>query len=161
MSGRRHRLEWRPADPCALNAQRVLPQVAAGFLALGREVLAGEPAPRELHALRLAGKRLRYSLELFREFYGPELGQVLRTLKKLQRMLGEISDCDATETLIRAGGLADAEGARELLRNVAEKRTEATRLFLSRWRSLLGSADLETAWTSALASGPGRPGDSH
>lgn len=48
----------------------------------------------ELHAMRIAVKRLRYTLEIFRSLFDGEAEPVLETLKKLQDLLGEVHDCD-------------------------------------------------------------------
>jgi CHAD domain-containing protein len=48
----------------------------------------------ELHAMRVAVKRLRYTLEIFRSLFDGETEPVLETLKKLQDLLGEVHDCD-------------------------------------------------------------------
>ena len=160
MSGTRHRPGWDAAESSASNGRRVLPHLASEFLALGGEVFAGTPTPERLHDLRLAGKRLRYSLELFRESYGPELESILRTLKKIQRMLGRISDCDATERLVRSTGLADAEGAAELLQAIKLDRNATTRMFLLRWRRFFLSTEAVEAWARALGDhAPGGPDD--
>ncbi|MHC1709072.1 MAG: YfcE family phosphodiesterase [Methanomassiliicoccales archaeon] len=46
------------------------------------------------HALRIAGKHLRYALEAFREAYPDGLDNDLKALKKLQDTVGELHDCD-------------------------------------------------------------------
>jgi len=46
------------------------------------------------HELRIAGKRLRYVLEAFRDAYPDRLEGELRTLKALQDVVGELHDCD-------------------------------------------------------------------
>jgi len=46
------------------------------------------------HALRIAGKHLRYALEAFRDAYPDGLDDDLKTLKKLQDTVGELHDCD-------------------------------------------------------------------
>ncbi|MHC1681064.1 MAG: YfcE family phosphodiesterase [Methanomassiliicoccales archaeon] len=46
------------------------------------------------HALRIAGKHLRYALEAFRDTYPDGLDDDLKTLKKLQDTVGELHDCD-------------------------------------------------------------------
>ena len=52
-----------------------------------------EPTIDELHQLRIAGKRVRYSLELFRTIFPNELHQQTYGLvEKLQTRLGEIND---------------------------------------------------------------------
>lgn len=48
----------------------------------------------ELHAMRIAAKRLRYTLEIFRPLVGEEAAGFVEKLKKLQDLLGEIHDCD-------------------------------------------------------------------
>jgi len=57
--------------------------------------VAGHPERvEELHAMRIAGKRLRYTLELFRPVLGGEAALFLEKLKEMQDLLGEIHDCD-------------------------------------------------------------------
>lgn len=46
------------------------------------------------HALRIAGKHLRYALEAFRGAYQDGLEDELRTLKGLQDVVGDLHDCD-------------------------------------------------------------------
>ncbi len=46
------------------------------------------------HALRIAGKHLRYALEAFRDAYEDGLEEDLKVMKKLQDTVGELHDCD-------------------------------------------------------------------
>jgi len=48
----------------------------------------------ELHAMRIAGKHLRYTLEIFAPIYGNTLDPHIRAMKNLQDLLGEIHDND-------------------------------------------------------------------
>lgn len=48
----------------------------------------------ELHEMRIAAKRLRYTVEAFARYHRSTLGDALRVAKKLQDLLGEIHDCD-------------------------------------------------------------------
>ncbi|MFC1714578.1 CHAD domain-containing protein [Candidatus Poribacteria bacterium] len=48
----------------------------------------------ELHAMRIAAKRLRYTMEVFEPLYRGDLKQPLKTVRKIQTMLGDIHDCD-------------------------------------------------------------------
>jgi CHAD domain-containing protein len=51
--------------------------------------------PAALHELRIAGKELRYLLELYGSLYDPAvLAGVVRELKQLQDNLGEFQDCE-------------------------------------------------------------------
>lgn len=57
--------------------------------------VAGHPERvEELHAMRIAAKRLRYTLEVFRSLLGGEATLFLEKLKEMQDLLGEIHDCD-------------------------------------------------------------------
>lgn len=78
--------------------------------------LGPSPATPDLHRLRIAAKRFRYLLELFRSLYpeGP-VGDVLRDLRQLQDLLGGVQDTvvqlHRLETLagrLLAGGSAPA-----------------------------------------------------
>jgi CHAD domain-containing protein len=48
----------------------------------------------ELHALRIAAKKLRYTLEIFAPLYPGELKDPLQACRKIQDTLGEMHDCD-------------------------------------------------------------------
>lgn len=46
------------------------------------------------HAMRIAAKRLRYTLEVFRPLFGKALEKFIAAARHAQQMLGEIHDCD-------------------------------------------------------------------
>jgi CHAD domain-containing protein len=46
------------------------------------------------HAMRIAAKRLRYTLEIAKPAYAEELDDIIDATKKLQTFLGDIHDCD-------------------------------------------------------------------
>jgi CHAD domain-containing protein len=48
----------------------------------------------ELHAMRIAAKRLRYTMEVFAPLYPDELKEPLRTVRDVQEIIGDIHDCD-------------------------------------------------------------------
>lgn len=48
----------------------------------------------ELHAMRIAAKRLRYTLEIFAPIYPGEMKTALQAVRKVQESLGDIHDCD-------------------------------------------------------------------
>ena len=48
----------------------------------------------ELHAMRIAAKRLRYTMEVFAPLYDDGLKQPLQTVREVQDVLGDIHDCD-------------------------------------------------------------------
>ncbi len=55
----------------------------------------------ELHAMRIAAKHLRYTMEIFSPIYPGELKTQIQTLRKNQDLLGEIHDCDVWESLLQ------------------------------------------------------------
>ena len=48
----------------------------------------------ELHQMRIAAKRLRYTLELAAPYFGPDVAAAIREVKNLQELLGTIHDAD-------------------------------------------------------------------
>ncbi len=53
------------------------------------------------HQLRIATKRLRYTLEFFQDVLTPETGDVIKALKKLQDHLGDLQDAVVASNLLR------------------------------------------------------------
>jgi CHAD domain-containing protein len=56
--------------------------------------LAAPEQQKRHHAMRIAAKRLRYTLELARPVYSGNLAEILDSVKRVQTLLGEIHDCD-------------------------------------------------------------------
>ncbi len=48
----------------------------------------------ELHAMRIAAKRLRYEMEIFAPLYPEELKSYMQAIRKAQETLGNVHDCD-------------------------------------------------------------------
>lgn len=99
------------------------------------EVILDDTPVTTLHALRIDCKRLRYTLEFFREVLGPETEQVIRDVIAIQDHLGNLQDADVAVELLsnfldearQQGELskADLAGVRAYLRY---RRQEARRL---------------------------------
>lgn len=55
----------------------------------------GDPNDRQQHhAMRIAAKRLRYTLEIARPVYPGKLEEALEAAKTVQSLLGDVHDCD-------------------------------------------------------------------
>ncbi len=54
-----------------------------------------------LHQLRLAAKRLRYTIEFFREILGKEAGDVIAVVVEMQDHLGALNDADVAQGMLR------------------------------------------------------------
>ncbi len=48
----------------------------------------------QLHAMRIAAKRLRYTMEIFEPLYAGDLKRFIQVVKTVQEMLGDIHDAD-------------------------------------------------------------------
>jgi len=59
-----------------------------------QDSLTDPRARQRHHAMRIAAKRLRYTVEIARPVYPGRLKSTLAAVKNLQGMLGEIHDCD-------------------------------------------------------------------
>lgn len=55
----------------------------------------------QFHALRIEFKKLRYTLEYFREVLGPEAKQVINDIKGLQDHLGDLNDAQVASQILR------------------------------------------------------------
>ena len=81
---------------------------------------AGLTDKKALHKMRIAEKRVRYSLEALREAAVPPVDRVSPILEELQERLGEINDHDAARALLlgwRDG--SEDDGMRELFAYIA------------------------------------------
>jgi CHAD domain-containing protein len=133
------------------NARKYLPQLVAEYFGHGRELLSRRPKPAELHALRLATKRLRYTLELFRPCYGPGLGIRIAALRELQQLLGDINDTVAAErTLVAVLNGASAQRTRieSFLHRQGELKADE---FRKQWSEVFDAPGQERWWTGYLA----------
>ncbi len=64
-------------------------------------VAVPNPPVTRLHALRIACKRLRYSLEFFREVLGPETKGLINQVVEMQDHLGELQDAVVASGILR------------------------------------------------------------
>ena len=101
-----------------------------------------------LHILRIAGKRLRYTLEFFREVLGADATTLIARVTTLQDHLGMLHDADVAAHLAReflassAAGLS-AETIQAVGRYLASREKEVARLrrtLPAVWRPLVGDA---------------------
>jgi hypothetical protein len=90
----------RPGTRLGGAARRIAAQRVADMLQFDEAVR--DPANvRELHDLRIAAKRLRYTLEVLGGVLGPSAALVEAEARALQDVLGEIHDCDVLAPRLR------------------------------------------------------------
>jgi hypothetical protein len=88
-----------PKAPLSVNAREILKVRIAEFYHY-TPIVHDEKAGVLLHELRIAAKRLRYTLEMFREVFGA-IGDVqIDRVKNIQEALGDLHDCDVRIELI-------------------------------------------------------------
>jgi CHAD domain-containing protein len=56
----------------------------------------------QMHALRIEYKKLRYTVEYFREVLGAQAKEVINDIKKLQDHLGDLNDADVATEILRS-----------------------------------------------------------
>jgi hypothetical protein len=88
-----------PNAPLDVNARRIL-RVRIGEFYSYEPIVANPLATIDLHNLRIAAKRLRYTLELFAGVFGDEGKRQIDRVKAIQEALGTLHDLDVRIALI-------------------------------------------------------------
>ncbi len=65
------------------------------------ETIMDQPTVAQLHALRITGKYLRYTLEFFSEVLAADAKNLIRDIVSVQDKLGALHDADVASELIR------------------------------------------------------------
>lgn len=136
------RMKLKASQSVVQNARELLPKLARKYFEAGRDAVSGKRPPDELHRFRLETKRFRYTLELFRPVYGPQLDRYLNALRGLQGALGKVSDYEAIQRVVDGDRALKSEINQQLKQRVKDLRN-AWRAFdsegtLKRWRTYLG-----------------------
>ena len=94
-------MKWKPSGTAAESARAALPKAAQKYFEAGRNAADGKRSPKELHKFRIATKKFRYTLELFRPVYGPSLERYIDGLRDLQSILGKLNDHHTLKPLLK------------------------------------------------------------
>lgn len=125
----------------AETASSMLPDLAREFFETGRRAFLEDDA-EGLHQFRIAGKRFRYTLEIFADVYGPALERKLKALKTLQDALGDLNDVATARTLL------ESEAALQFL----DRRESEVRGSLKKvWKAKFSRAKTEHDWCAFLS----------
>ena len=118
------------------------------------EVLALEPfvhdegAAAKHHELRIAIKRLRYTMEIVSPLYERGLADQISLMKRFQDLLGEMHDCDVwiQEFNVEMESMpADARyGVSKVLTHLSETRKSRYMNFASLWNDAIFTGQLDT-----------------
>ena len=123
-------------------AERIISKCRKEFLDQSEAIYYPHSIQR-LHRMRIAGKHLRYAVELFLEVLGPDAEVLAEETKKMQGYLGDVHDCDVWTTQLRDRAL-NGKGKNEppanerkaaiwLMSEFQRRRTKAYRKALALW----------------------------
>jgi CHAD domain-containing protein len=82
------------------SAQQATPKLAGKFLERGKKAARANASLPDLHACRVAARKFRYALELLGPVSNSPLNAWLPDLRRVQTMLGEITDYQAARELV-------------------------------------------------------------
>lgn len=143
------RLVWNERSTAGANARRVLPQIMAEYFAEVRKALKAKPSPANLHKVRLASKKVRYTLELFKPCYGEEFEEHMKALKDVQTTLGDVNDAVTAEQLIR-DAMPQSPRRKALRSNLKKRAEEKAEEFRVHWMEQFDADGNEKRWLSFL-----------
>ena len=143
-------IKWKERLSVEQNARRELPRLMSGYFAEVRDALKKKHSPARLHRVRLASKKVRYTLELFRPCYaGMEFDARLQALKDVQTSLGAVNDAVATWRLLAE--LMPPSPRRRALHEFLKKRAaNKAEEFRAHWTERFDAPGRERWWTEFL-----------
>jgi CHAD domain-containing protein len=135
-------------DPRRLAATMDRAARRATALRAAMENAAGIYLPDRLHAVRIAVKKLRYTLEIARDLSGSRATARIRTLKRVQDLLGRMHDLEMliarTRAIQSTAGAPNLRLSADLDRLVRRLETDCRRLhvrYMNDRKALLGICD--------------------
>jgi CHAD domain-containing protein len=149
------RVKWDDKASAAANARAHLPVLLLGYYEEGRSLTAGALSAERLHQFRLATKRLRYTVELFRTCYGPGLDRWLAALREIQDHLGAISDCASTRKLVAAKLPKDSAERARIERSLAARARREAAAFRRYWQTAFDAPGASRRWAAYFGRGRG------
>ncbi len=91
----------KPKNTVRANARKIVAARTDAFFTFA-PFLADPTCVTELHDMRIAAKRLRYTLELFADALGPDTAACIDRIKEFQEVVGDIHDHDVHVDILRA-----------------------------------------------------------
>lgn len=88
--------------PAAASIDFARGAMASGIMELiGHDIyLQDSGNVNELHQMRIAAKRLRYTMETFETWFPEVLPKAIKQIKNIQELLGDIHDCDVWTSML-------------------------------------------------------------
>jgi CHAD domain-containing protein len=110
-------------------ARRALDRIAKDFLKRGNEASSPEASPEGLHHFRIAVKKFRYTLEMFRPVFGSSLNPVVASVRRASALLGNINDCVTVAEMV-----VGYKGGRQLADRLKKRQHRKTEEFRKFWK---------------------------
>lgn len=112
-------------ESVSVNARRIIDVRLREMVSFGK--YAGDPQRiEEIHNLRIAAKRLRYTLEMFRFAFPKELGDLISEVKEVQEHIGDMRDADVMIERVNSILVQENTERAERLRQIATATTRGT-----------------------------------
>jgi CHAD domain-containing protein len=138
-------MKWRRQMEKSVNGAPVQEDVAQILTKALKRLFArghaAEKSPKKLHPLRIAAKKLRYTLDLL----PPPPPAFLEEIKALQSKLGEINDFEMARRIV-----ARATTDKKIPKQLRKKRSKKIREFHEYWQSEFAGKSNRKKWTDAM-----------
>jgi CHAD domain-containing protein len=145
---------WRdklfPVQPATETPERLLVPLARKFFRAGERASAKDSSVTDLHRFRIRSKKFRYSVELFRDIYGPVAEEWIGQIKRLQTLLGDMNDFRVTRELIE-----ELEPDTPIAAAFGKKQEKKADAFRKLWKDEYSGAG--AGWIRAFERQPRKP----
>ncbi|MBI4875138.1 MAG: CHAD domain-containing protein [Acidobacteria bacterium] len=149
------KFKWDETESVTSNVRTQLTRASRAYFEAGRDAVRAGAAPADLHAFRLRTKRFRYTLELFEPLYGPAFERMIRSLRRIQQLLGDINDCVTARKLVEENGNGRSPQVRRVLRTLDRRQGERIAELAQTWPEFDRAGACER-WLKYLAAHSGR-----
>jgi hypothetical protein len=113
------------SESVVFNARKIIDVRLQEMLSFGVHV--GDPSKiEEIHNLRIAAKRLRYTLEMFRFAFPKDLGDLISEVKDVQEHIGNMRDADVMIERVTAIIERDNRQRSDHLQEIAQATSRGT-----------------------------------
>ena len=118
------------------SARQEVPRRAKTFFHDGNRAADGKASAGDLHKVRIAAKKFRYTFEIYESAFGPTAESRLEQLREVQSLLGDINDIRTVRKLLdELGGDKKVDAA--LRKHLRKKKAE----FCSFWETKYPSGE--------------------
>jgi CHAD domain-containing protein len=145
------RLAWDESVSASSSAGARLPAMLQTYYDQGRKLMGRSHSAAAMHPFRLETKALRYTLELFRPFFGPGLEGFLSSLRRIQDCLGARNDYATTRDLIAARLPKQAPDREEIYQVLKARVKRKSSEFRRYWRQTFDKPGENRRWLNYIS----------